>query len=98
MRASGQSQGNAWQWSRTADTRRTLIAAAGVTLIGAGLLAATAPPESVVLLSVALVLLGLGWNLGLVAGTALVGRAASGRDGIARLVRYLPVGAGIRRR
>lgn len=29
MRASGQSQGNAWQWSRTADTRRTLIAAAG---------------------------------------------------------------------
>lgn len=33
---------------------------------------------------------------GLVAGTALVGRAASGRDGVARLVRYLPVGAGIR--
>lgn len=29
MRASGQSQGSAWQWSRTADTRRTLIAAAG---------------------------------------------------------------------
>ena len=34
---------------------------------------------------------------GLAAGTALVGRAASGRDGIARLVRYLPVGGGIRR-
>jgi AcrR family transcriptional regulator len=29
VRASGQSQGSAWQWSRTADTRRTLIAAAG---------------------------------------------------------------------
>jgi hypothetical protein len=36
-------------------------------------------------------------TLGLMAGTALVGRAASGRDGIARLVRYLPVGGGIRR-
>jgi hypothetical protein len=37
-------------------------------------------------------------SLGLMAGTALVGRAASGRDGIAKLVRYLPVGAGIPRR
>lgn len=36
-------------------------------------------------------------TLGLMAGTALVGRAASGRDGIARLARYLPVGGGIRR-
>jgi hypothetical protein len=36
-------------------------------------------------------------TVGLLAGTALVGRAASGRDGIARLVRYLPVGGGIRR-
>jgi hypothetical protein len=36
-------------------------------------------------------------TLGLMAGTALVGRAASGRDGVARLVRYLPVGSGIRR-
>ena len=52
--------------------RRPLIAAAGVTLLSSGLLAAAAPPESVVLLAVALVLLGLGWNLGLVAGTALL--------------------------
>lgn len=36
-------------------------------------------------------------TVGLMAGTALVGRAASGRDGIAKLVRYLPVGGGIRR-
>jgi hypothetical protein len=36
-------------------------------------------------------------TLGLMAGTALVGRAASGRDGIAKVVRYLPVGGGIRR-
>jgi hypothetical protein len=36
-------------------------------------------------------------TIGLAAGTALVGRAASGRDGISKLLRYLPVGAGIRR-
>lgn len=36
-------------------------------------------------------------TIGLMAGTALVGRAASGRDGVAKLVRYLPVGGGIRR-
>lgn len=36
-------------------------------------------------------------TLGLMAGTALVGRAASGRDGVARVLRYLPVGGGIRR-
>lgn len=36
-------------------------------------------------------------TVGLVAGTALVGRAASGRDGVAKLVRYLPVGAALRR-
>lgn len=52
--------------------RRPLIGAAGVTLLLAGLLAAAAPPGSLVLLAVALVLLGLGWNLGLVAGTALL--------------------------
>jgi len=33
---------------------------------------------------------------GLAAGTALVGRAASGRDGIAKLARWLPVGRRIR--
>lgn len=31
---------------------------------------------------------------GMVAGTALVGRAASGRDGLAQVVRYLPIGKG----
>jgi hypothetical protein len=29
---------------------------------------------------------------GMMAGTALIGRAASGRDGIARVLRYLPIG------
>ena len=37
-------------------------------------------------------------TLGLMAGTALVGRAASGRDGLARVLRFLPVGGGIQRR
>lgn len=36
-------------------------------------------------------------TLGLMAGTALVGRAASGRDGVSKVLRYLPVGSGIRR-
>ena len=52
--------------------RRPVIAAGGLTLLAAGLVAALAPPDSMVLLTVALALLGLGWNLGLVGGTALV--------------------------
>jgi MFS family permease len=52
--------------------RRPVLAASAVTLLAAGLLAATAPPDSMPLLMVALALLGLGWNLGLVGGTALV--------------------------
>ena len=52
--------------------RRPVLIAGGLTLLGAGLLAALAPPESMSLLAVALVLLGLGWNFGLLAGTALV--------------------------
>jgi MFS family permease len=34
--------------------------------------AATAPEDSVILLTLALALLGLGWNLGLVSGTAMI--------------------------
>jgi MFS family permease len=44
----------------------------GVTLLAAGLIAAWAPVDSIELLALALVLLGLGWNLGLVSGTTLV--------------------------
>ncbi|WP_404867779.1 MFS transporter [Kitasatospora griseola] len=47
-------------------------AAAGLTLLAAGLLAAAAPAHSVPLLALALVLLGLGWNFGLVSGTAIL--------------------------
>ena len=59
-------------WLADRFGRRPVLAAAGVTLLVAGLLAATAPPESVILLAVALGLLGLGWNLGLIGGTALL--------------------------
>jgi MFS family permease len=49
-----------------------IAVAAGFTFLAAGLLAAWAPVDSVTMLVVALVLLGLGWNLGLVSGTTLV--------------------------
>ncbi|MEU7469855.1 MFS transporter [Streptomyces sp. NPDC044984] len=52
---------------------RTVIAAAsGLTLLAAGILAAVAPVDSVGLLALALALLGLGWNFGLVSGTAMI--------------------------
>ncbi|MFM9593107.1 MFS transporter [Streptomyces scabiei] len=52
--------------------RLKIAAASGVTLLAAGILAATAPGDSVVLLALALALLGLGWNFGLVSGTAII--------------------------
>ncbi len=52
--------------------RRPVIAVGGVTLLAAGLLGAVVPADSTPLLAVSLGLLGLGWNFGLVAGTALV--------------------------
>ncbi len=52
--------------------RLKVAAASGLTLLAAGLLAALAPPHHVPVLAVALVLLGVGWNLGLVSGTAIV--------------------------
>jgi MFS family permease len=51
-------------------------AGAGVTLLAAGVVAATAPDHSIALLALALGLLGLGWNLGLVSGTAMITDAA----------------------
>jgi MFS family permease len=49
----------------------TIFLGTGV-LVAASLLAALAPPESDVLLLVALFLLGFGWNLGFVAGSTLL--------------------------
>lgn len=52
--------------------RTRIAAASGATLLAAGVLAATVPGDSVVLLALALALLGLGWNFGLVTGTAII--------------------------
>ncbi|MFI8976972.1 MFS transporter [Nocardia asteroides] len=52
--------------------RLPVAGASGVTLLAAGTLAALAPSDSAALLALALALLGLGWNLGLVAGTAII--------------------------
>ncbi|MFI8895772.1 MFS transporter [Streptomyces paradoxus] len=52
--------------------RMKIAAASGVTLVAAGVLAAAAPGDSVALLALALALLGLGWNFGLVSGTAII--------------------------
>ncbi|MFD0315995.1 MFS transporter [Streptomyces flavalbus] len=52
--------------------RLAMAAASGVTLLAAGVVAALAPADSIGLLAVALALLGLGWNFGLVAGTAII--------------------------
>ncbi|MGO4268983.1 MFS transporter [Paenibacillus sp. TAF58] len=51
--------------------------ASGITLLLAGLLAAWAPADSMVWLIVALALLGLGWNFGLISGTAQIIDATS---------------------
>lgn len=52
--------------------RMTMSIASGVVLLSAGVVAAVAPSDSLTLLVVALVLLGLGWNLGLISGTAQI--------------------------
>lgn len=52
--------------------RSAMAVAAGMTLLASGIVAAFAPGESLALLITALVLLGIGWNLGLISGTALI--------------------------
>jgi len=52
--------------------RTAMAIASGTTLLLAGLLAAFAPGDSMVLLVIALSLLGLGWNFGLISGTTLI--------------------------
>ena len=52
--------------------RTTMALAAGVVLLVAGVTAAVTPGGSLPLTVLALVLLGLGWNFGLISGTALV--------------------------
>ncbi|MEF2243646.1 MFS transporter [Paenibacillus sp. IITD108] len=52
--------------------RTTMSYMAGLTLLAAGLLSALAPADSMLLLTLALALLGLGWNFGLISGTAQI--------------------------
>ncbi|WP_059105363.1 MFS transporter [Shouchella shacheensis] len=52
--------------------RPAMAIASGVTLLLSGVIAAMAPGDSLFLMVVALVLLGLGWNFGLISGTALI--------------------------
>lgn len=52
--------------------RKLMSYASGVTLLLAGLLAAFAPGDSMPMLILALALLGLGWNFGLISGTAAI--------------------------
>ncbi|WP_374983998.1 MFS transporter [Streptomyces fradiae] len=55
---------------------RRVATAAGAVLLGGALLAGLAQPTSVPLLACALVLLGAGWNLALLGGTAMLTDAA----------------------
>jgi len=60
--------------------RIPMAIAAGVTLLAAGVVAAIAPADSVGVLVLALALLGLGWNFGVISGTALVVDATAPED------------------
>jgi MFS family permease len=52
--------------------RLPVLAAGGAILVTAGVCSALAPGDHTLLVSVALVLLGIGWNFGLVGGSALI--------------------------
>lgn len=52
--------------------RTAMSFASGAILLAAGIVAAVAPADSLLLLIIALALLGLGWNFGLISGTALI--------------------------
>jgi len=52
--------------------RLPVLVAGGVALIAAGVCSAFAPGDHTPLVAVALVLLGVGWNLGLIGGSALI--------------------------
>lgn len=52
---------------------RTIVAiASGIVLASSGVLAAFTPGDAILSLSIALILLGLGWNFGLISGTAII--------------------------
>ncbi len=52
--------------------RIPMAIASGLTLLTAGIVAGAAPSDSMTVLIIGLALLGLGWNFGLISGTALI--------------------------
>ena len=52
--------------------RTIMVIASGIILAAAGIMAALVPGDSLFWLIVALVLLGIGWNIGLISGTAII--------------------------
>ncbi|ANX11007.1 MFS transporter [Fictibacillus arsenicus] len=52
--------------------RTAMVIASGITLLLAGVIAAIAPGDSMFFLIIALSLLGLGWNFGLISGTTIL--------------------------
>nr|WP_113884304.1 MULTISPECIES: MFS transporter [Cytobacillus] len=52
--------------------RAVMVIASAITLLASGILAAAGPADSMAALNIALVLLGLGWNFGLISGTAIL--------------------------
>ncbi|AOM81748.1 putative MFS-type transporter ydeG [Salisediminibacterium beveridgei] len=52
--------------------RKVMAVASGVTLFISGVLAAVGPADSMMAIMFALMLLGLGWNFGLISGTAIL--------------------------
>ena len=59
-------------WLADRVGRRTMVAVGGVLLLGAAAVAGTAAPGAAVQLGAGLLLLGLGWSCGLIAGSTLV--------------------------
>ncbi|WP_078412447.1 MFS transporter [Priestia abyssalis] len=57
--------------------RAVMAIASAITLIASGILASMGPADSMVVLITALALLGLGWNFGLISGTAILVDATS---------------------
>jgi MFS family permease len=52
--------------------RAAMAIASAITLLASGILAAMGPADSMVVIITALTLLGLGWNFGLISGTAIL--------------------------
>lgn len=52
--------------------RPAMAVASGITLLAAGIVAATTSGDSIIVLIIALSLLGIGWNFGLISGTTLI--------------------------